>query len=90
MREISDCLDEGWASIQARLSGGRDLTEWARECGAFKRARRIADGDTLLRLALAYGACGKSLRQCSLWAAEQGLADLSDEGLLKRLRLSAS
>lgn len=90
MTPISDCLDdEGWAAIRARVSGGRDLTDWARASGALKRARRIADGATLLRLALAYGACGKSLKQCCLWAAERGLADLSDEALLKRLRQAA-
>jgi hypothetical protein len=67
------------------LSGGRDLTERARACGAFARARKIRDGETLLRLALVYGSCGLSLRQAALWAAGEGVARLSDEALCKRL-----
>ena len=80
-----DLILDNWASIASRLGSGHDLTDWARSCGAFDRPRKIRDGATLLRLALAYGACGLSLRQAALWAAGEGLADLSDEALYKRL-----
>lgn len=76
---------ESWPDVASRLSGGRDLTAWARACGAFERAGRIRDGATLLRLALAYGCCGLSLRQAALWAAGDGIACLTDEALCKRL-----
>jgi hypothetical protein len=76
---------DSWAEVADRLSCGRDLTEWARSFGAIARSRKIKDGQSLLRLALAYGGCGKSLKQTCLWAADQGIADLSDEALLKRL-----
>lgn len=76
---------ECWTDVAQHLAGGRDLTEWARSCGAFERSRRIGDGETLLRLALAYGCCGLSLRQAALWAAGDGIATLSDEALYKRL-----
>lgn len=79
-------IEDDWATLEALLSDGRSLDLWAREHGALERSRKIRDGRSLLRLALAYGACGKSLRQCCLWAANQGLADLSNEALLKRLR----
>jgi IS4 transposase len=44
----------------------------------------------LLRLALAYGCCGLSLRQSALWAAGDGIANLSDEALYKRLSKTGS
>lgn len=85
-RNDDHLIEDGWEALKAHLGGERDLDAWAREAGALERSRKIRDGADLLRLALAYGGCGKSLRQCCAWAAEVGLADLSDEALLKRLR----
>jgi len=76
---------DSWAAIADLLGGGRDLDGWAREFGALERSRKIRDAQSLLRLALVYGGCGKSLKQTCLWSASQGGADLSDEALLKRL-----
>lgn len=90
MDGIEDALTgSGWHQIVDRLSDGRDLDEWARSSGALVRSRAIKDGESLLRLALVYGGCGRSLKQSCLWAASQGLADLSDEALLKRLSKAA-
>ena len=79
MIEVDD-----WSVLADRLSLGRDLTDWARSAGAFERSRRIRDGETLLRLVLAWAVGGKSLRQVALWAASEGMVDLTDEALVKR------
>ena len=51
--------------------------------------RRIRSGSDLLRLALAYGPGGQSLRQTAAWAELQQVAWLSDVGLMYRLRDAA-
>ena len=49
------------------------------------RAREIKDAATLLRLALAYGGLGMSLRETCAWAEAGGIASLRDPSLLERL-----
>jgi hypothetical protein len=80
----ADILDH-WPEVQAHLPAGFDLEQTARERGAFTRARQIKDAQTLLRLALAYGGCGMSLRETCAWAEVAGLASLTDPSLLERL-----
>jgi hypothetical protein len=53
------------------------------------RKRRIRSGADLLRLALAYGPGGQSLRETAAWAQLQGVAQISDVGLMYRLRDAA-
>ncbi|MER9580909.1 hypothetical protein [Mesorhizobium sp. M0276] len=53
------------------------------------RRRNVADAATLLRLALAYGPGGMSLRSAAAWAGVNDIASLSDVALLKRLRGAA-
>jgi len=79
-----DILDY-WPEVQAHLPSGFDLERTARARGAFTRARQVKDAATLLRLALAYGACGMSLRETCAWAEAAGLASLSDPSLIERL-----
>jgi hypothetical protein len=79
-----DILDH-WPEVQANLPAGFDLDRTARERGAFTRARQVKDAQTLLRLALAYGGCGMSLRETCAWAEVAGLASLSDPSLIERL-----
>jgi hypothetical protein len=47
--------------------------------------REIKNAETLLRLALAYGGLGMSLRETCAWAEAGGIASLSDPSLLERL-----
>ncbi len=61
----------------------------ARVRGAFSRAREVKNAETLLRLALAYGGCGMSLRETCAWADASGIASLSDPSLLERLGKAA-
>ena len=76
----------GWPSLLARLRDLVDLEGSARDCGALRRRRGVADAGVLLRLALVYGGTRLSLRGTVAWAAAAGVADLSDVALLYRLQ----
>jgi hypothetical protein len=84
-----DILDH-WPEVRSCLPVGFDLEATARSRGAFTRARGVKDAETLLRLALAYGACGMSLRETCAWAAAAGIASLSDPSLIERLAKAAT
>src|SRR5712691_629105 len=74
-----------WPEVSARFPAGFDLEATARLRGAFTRVREIKNAETLLRLALAYGGLGMSLRETCAWAEVGGIANLSDPSLLERL-----
>lgn len=84
----SDILDH-WPDLRSRLPADFDLGATARARGAFTRAREVKDAETLLRLALAYGGCGMSLRETCAWAEAAGIASLADPSLLARLAKAA-
>lgn len=81
--------DGGWAEFLAKLTVDIDLAATARETKAFLRARGVPDAASLLRLAMAYGVGGYSLRSTVAWASLAGIADISDTSLLDRLRNAA-
>jgi hypothetical protein len=84
MKIRPEILDH-WPEVSARLPAGFDLEATARLRGAFTRAREIKNAETLLRLALAYGGLGMSLRETCAWAEAGGIVSLSDPSLLDRL-----
>ncbi|ANL55102.1 MULTISPECIES: IS4 family transposase [Rhizobium] len=84
MKIHPEILDH-WPEVSARLPAGFDLEATARLRGAFTRVREIKNAETLLRLALAYGGLGMSLRETCAWAEAGGIARLSDPSLLERL-----
>ena len=84
-----DILDH-WREVRLCLPAAFDLEATARLRGAFARARGVKDAETLLRLALAYGACGMSLRETCAWASAAGLASLTDPSLIERLGKAAA
>src|SRR5882672_5942094 len=84
MKIRPEILDH-WPEVSARLPADFDLDATARLRGAFTRAREIKKAETLLRLALAYGGLGMSLRETCVWAEAGGIARLSDPSLLTRL-----
>src|ERR1700716_3273456 len=84
----SDILDH-WPEVRLHLPGDFDLADTARTRGAFTRAREVKNAETLLRLALAYGGCGMSLRETCAWAEAAGIASLADPSLLVRLAKAA-
>lgn len=79
----------GWQQLVQRLPAAAFSIETARACGALLRRREVQTTEQLLRLSLTYGPGGKSLREVSAWAAANGIAELSDVGVLKRLRGAA-
>jgi hypothetical protein len=84
MKIRPEILDH-WPEVSAQLPAGFDLEATARLRGAFTRAREIRNAETLLRLALAYGGLGMSLRETCAWAEAGGIVSLSDPSLLDRL-----
>src|ERR1700675_4017502 len=84
MKIRPEILDH-WPEVSARLPVDFDLEATARSRGAFTRAREIKDAETLLRLALAYGGLGMSLRETCAWAEAGGIVSMSDPSLLDRL-----
>jgi hypothetical protein len=77
---------EDWNSIVSRLGGAEMLNSSARETKAFLRARVIASAVDLLRMILAYCVRAGGLRSTAAWAASIGFVDISNVGLLYRLR----
>jgi hypothetical protein len=82
-------LREQWESLLGMLPRELDLEETLRQSSALVRRRGIRSAETLLRLALVYSLCGLSLRATAAWAQAEGLAEISDVALLKRLRNAA-
>lgn len=88
MKIRSDILDQ-WPEVRSRLPADFDVEATARSRGAFTRAREVKNAEILLRLALAYGGCGMSLRETCAWAEASGVASLSDPSLIERLAKAA-
>jgi hypothetical protein len=87
MTRHDSLLDKDWDVTVAKLGGTASLAASARETKAFQRdGRAIADATSLLRLVLAYCLGQHGLRLTAAWAAVVGIADISNVGLLKRLR----
>lgn len=82
-------LEEDWDYLLSFLCVRSDLERSAATFGAIRRVREIASASSLLRLMLAYGFCGMSLRRTAAWAAEAGVANISDVSLLDRFRNGA-
>src|ERR1700704_2181474 len=84
MKIRPEILDH-WPEVTACFPADFDVEATARARGAFTRAREIKNAETLLRLALAYGGLGMSLRATCAWAEAGIVVSLSDPSLLERL-----
>ena len=84
MKICPEILDH-WPEVSARLPADFDLEATARSRGAFTRVREIKNAETLLRLALAYGGLGMSLRETCAGLRLAGSLSMSDPSLLDRL-----
>jgi hypothetical protein len=89
MQLASASLEAQWPDLVAAVSAAIDLEATARSSGALVRRREIRSAEALLRLALASGPGGLSLRTAAAWAGASGLADLSDTAVMNRLRGAA-
>lgn len=76
--------DVVWAAVVARLGGAEALEQSAHEHGALRRRRGVKSAEDLLRLLLAYGPGGRSLRLTAAEAAVRGVSTISDVALMKR------
>lgn len=61
---------------------------WA--AGALKRKRKVQCVEGIVRMVLAHAATGWSLRMVGLWTKLKGIGELSDVGVLYRLRQSVN
>lgn len=77
-------LNEDWELVKRLLP--EQWEQKARELGAFRRGREIADPSTLLRVMLIHLAQGCGLRETAVRAQHGGLARVSDVAILKRLK----
>jgi hypothetical protein len=85
MQATASILTDQFSQLLARLPAGLDLDRLAAERGALARRREIKTGSALLRLALARGPGGLSLRETAAWAGLVGLAQLSNPAVKYRL-----
>lgn len=83
-------FEKDWQFVLSMLPKGLNLDETAREYGALLLPRVIRSAETLLQLIFAYACCRLSLKETSLWAAQQNLAEMSKIAVRKRLRQSAA
>jgi len=86
MQTTASVVTDEFSDLLNRLPAGLDLDRLARDTKAIQRKRRIGDGASLLRLALARGPGGFSLRQTSGWVSLLGIFDLSNPGVHYRLK----
>jgi hypothetical protein len=85
MQDAASVLTDQFATLLERLPAGLDLDRLAAETKAIQRKRELVDGASLLRIALARGPGGLSLRQTAAWASMLGIAELSNPGVKYRL-----
>lgn len=81
-------LNRDWLGVVERLGGADALEISARETKAFRRPRAVKSAVDMLRLVLAYCMGAGGLRSVAAWAAAIGLVEISNVGLLYRLRQS--
>jgi hypothetical protein len=86
MQTTASVPADQFSDLLNRLPAGLDLDHLALETKAIRRKRKIGDGASLLRLALARGPGGFSLRQTSARVSLLEIADLSNPGVHYRLK----
>jgi hypothetical protein len=86
MQNPASAPSDQFPDLLKRLPPGVDLDRLALETKAIQRKRKIGDGASLLRLALARGPGGFSLRQASSWVSLLEIAELSNPGVHYRLK----
>src|SRR5580700_4028323 len=87
---IVSSFDSEWLDVLDRLPSDLDLEQLARETKALLRCRKITAASDLLRLGLAHGPGGMSLRQAAAWAHLSGICEFSAPSLSDRLHQSVA
>lgn len=86
MQNTASVPPDQFSDLLKRLPAGLDLDALAFETKAIQRKRNIDGGANLLRLALARGPGGFSLRQTAGWVSLLEIAELSNPGVHYRLK----
>jgi hypothetical protein len=86
MQTTASVPTDQFTDLLERLPAGLDLDLLALETKAIPRKRKIGDGASLLRLALARGPGGFSLRQTAGWMSLLEIVELSNPGVHYRLK----
>src|ERR1022692_5307888 len=86
MQNAASVPADQFSDLLKRLPAGLYLDALALETKAIQRKRKIGDGASLLRLALARGPGGFSLRQTAGWVSLLDIAELSNPGVHYRLK----
>jgi hypothetical protein len=89
MHQTASLPADQFLEVLARLPADLDLDALALRTGAIERQRKIADGASLLRLALARGPGGLSLSETAAWASMIGLVEMSNPAIKFRLDKAA-
>lgn len=82
----TDPADAPWRTVETLVRSVIDLEESAARTGAFRQARGVPSAAALFRLCLASAVCRLSLRETCAWAAESGVARLSNPAWEKRFQ----
>ncbi len=85
MQSTASPHTDEFPALLARLPADLDLDQLAIEHKALQRGRKIRSGTVLLRLALARGPGGLSLRDAAGWAGMLGLGTLTNPAVKYRL-----
>jgi hypothetical protein len=88
MHESASTFIDNWSDLVARILGDLDLDKLAFSTRALRRRRGVRNALALLRLALARGPGGLSLRDAAAWAHMAQVAELTDASLNDRLHQS--
>ena len=86
MQNPASVPTDQFPDLLSRLPAGLDLDRLALETKAIQRKRKIGDGASLLRLALARGPGGFSLRQTAGWVSLASISELSNPGVHYRMK----
>jgi hypothetical protein len=86
--ERESLSNRDWEGLVTQLGGSEALEASARQTKALLRARVIESAVVLLWMILSYCLGVRGLRSASAWATAIGLVDISNVGLLYRLRRS--
>jgi hypothetical protein len=90
MQTTASLHTDEFSVLLARLPADLDLDRLATEHKAIQRGRKIKSGTALLRLALARGPGGLSLRDAAGWAGMLGLSSLTNPAVKYRLDQSVN
>jgi hypothetical protein len=86
MQNAASAPIDSFPDLLRRLPPGLDLDALALETKAIQRKRKLDGGASLLRIALARGPGGLSLRGTSCWASLREVAELTNPGVHYRLK----